>query len=223
MARELMIYNGALIASATWAQSKSQPFDLTQLAVGAGIPKRLSIQVPYVNATTAGKTFTVLSQPNDTLTMTAHGQVTGSKGQCTTTGGLPTGLSTSTDYFVIVVDANTVKLATSLALAVAGTAVDITGAGTGTQTFTPTTSTGNVIKLQASNELLTFTGVNSNWVDVTTSISPARPAATVTVATTAGSALWEILDPSMKYLNLQYTPSAGQITFSGIITAFGMF
>lgn len=50
-------------------------------------------------------------------------------------GSLPTGLATSTDYYVIVYqrkDTPRIKLATSLANAIAGTAVDITADGTGT-------------------------------------------------------------------------------------------
>ena len=46
-------------------------------------------------------------------------------------GALPTGLSTDTDYYVIVVDANTIKLATSASNAAAGTAVAFSDNGTG--------------------------------------------------------------------------------------------
>ena len=60
------------------------------------------------------------------LTITAHGLGTGAKLQLTTGGTLPTGLSLLTDYWVINIDANTIKLATSFALAVAGTATPIT-------------------------------------------------------------------------------------------------
>lgn len=54
--------------------------------------------------------------------------------------GLPTGLTAGT-YYVIRVDATTIKLATSVALAQAGTAVDITAVGTGTATLTQTLAT----------------------------------------------------------------------------------
>jgi hypothetical protein len=196
------------IASATWAQSTTQVIDLNTY----GSPDLVGLSVIYANGTTGAKTFTVLSQANDTLTMTAHGQVTGSLGQCTTTGGLPTGLSTSTNYYVIVVDANTIKLATSLANAVAGTAVDITGAGTGVQTFTPSTSSGNAIKAQFS-----YDGVNGT--DITTTNFPTCPSATVTVSTSTGVANWDLQRPSFRYILIVYTPSAGQITFSVAIDA----
>ncbi len=191
---------GNALAARTLASTTSQTIDLLGLDT-------VALQVNYANATTAAKVFTVLSQVDDTLTMTAHGQVTGSKGQCTTTTLLPTTLALATDYFIIVVDANTVKLASSLANAVAGTAVDITSAGTGVQTFTPTTSTGNVIKAQASVDGVTFT-------DITTTNFPLLPIATVTVATSTGAVTWDLQRPSFRYVNILFTPSAGQITFS---------
>lgn len=53
----------------------------------------------------------------------------------TTSGSLPAGLATATDYYVIWVSDTTIKLATSYANAVAGTAIDITTAGSGTHTL----------------------------------------------------------------------------------------
>lgn len=93
------------------------------------------------------------------ITDVGHGLFTGLKGQLTTTGTLPTGLATSTDYWVIKIDDDTFQLASSLANAQAGTAVDITAAsGGGTHTFTPTAIAGT-IKLQYSIDL-------ENWEDV---------------------------------------------------------
>ena len=60
---------------------------------------------------------------------------TGTKVQVSTTDTLPTGLSASTDYFVIRASATTIQLATSLANAQAGTNIDITGTGAGTHTL----------------------------------------------------------------------------------------
>ena len=51
-------------------------------------------------------------------------------------GGLPAGLSASTDYYLIRLDESTYSLATSLVNARAGTAINITSAGTGTHTIT---------------------------------------------------------------------------------------
>lgn len=83
----------------------------------------------------AATTFAYASGNN--VTVTAHGYTTGwGPVQLTTTGSLPTGLSTGTNYWIIVVDANTIAFAASRANALAGTAVALSGAGTGTQTLT---------------------------------------------------------------------------------------
>lgn len=163
------------------------------------------------SVTTPG-TASKVNIATDQVTITAHGQVLGSKGQMTTSSALPTGLSTSTDYFIIVIDANTVQFATSLANAVAGTAIDLTNAGVGTQTFTPTTSTSNVIKAQFSMD-----GVNGT--DITTTNNPSCPSATVTVSTTSGATNWDLQRPVFRYILIVFTPSAGQITFSVALEA----
>lgn len=68
----------------------------------------------------------------DTITITGHGLVSGQKVQVSATTTIPTGLAAATDYFVIIVDANNIRLATSLANALAGTQIDITSTGAGT-------------------------------------------------------------------------------------------
>ena len=92
-----------------------------------------------------GTTFTFVdgdvSVAGDTITETAHGLVTGNGPMfLSTTGALPGGLDSSTSYWSIRVDDNTIKLATSYANAIAGTAVNITSAaGGGTHTIQPHT------------------------------------------------------------------------------------
>jgi hypothetical protein len=81
---------------------------------------------------------TDINHTTNIFTSTAHGYVTGVVGQMSTSSALPTGLSTSTDYYVINLSANTFALAASAELAAAGTKINITDAGTGNQTFTPT-------------------------------------------------------------------------------------
>lgn len=61
--------------------------------------------------------------------------LTGTRCRCTTSGTLPAGLATATDYYLIKVSDTTYKLATSYANAIAGTQIDITDAGTGTHTL----------------------------------------------------------------------------------------
>jgi microcystin-dependent protein len=73
----------------------------------------------------------------ENITITGHKfRHTGFKVRFTTTGALPTGLSAGTDYYVIYVNDNTIKVASTLANAKAGTAINITGQGTGTHTIT---------------------------------------------------------------------------------------
>lgn len=58
----------------------------------------------------------------------------------TTSGTAPAGLTAGNTYYVIAVSGTTIKLASSLANAVAGTAIDITSQGTGNHTLTMTLS-----------------------------------------------------------------------------------
>lgn len=94
-----------------------------------------------VNVTVASaKAFasaTDLSLDTGTITETGHGYLTGDVGQLSTSGTLPTGFSASTDYHVIKVDADSYRLASSQANAVAGIPIYPTALGSGNQTFTP--------------------------------------------------------------------------------------
>ena len=74
---------------------------------------------------------TAITTGDDTIDI-AIDLPTGTKIQISTDDTLPTGISATTDYFVIRESATQIKIATSLANAQAGTAIDITAAGTGT-------------------------------------------------------------------------------------------
>jgi hypothetical protein len=83
------------------------------------------------------KTFTTVDQSAETATITGHGFSTGQRIYLTTTGTLPSPLVVDTAYYLISVDANTVKFADSLAHALAGTpVVNLASAGSGTHTIT---------------------------------------------------------------------------------------
>jgi hypothetical protein len=158
--------------------------------------------------TPALKTFTDtdVSVADDTITITAHGFITGDKGQFSSTGTLPAGLSTSTDYFIIKVDANTIKVATSLANALLGTALNITGQGTvaATNTFTPTAIAGGSVKLQKSND-------GTNWSDEGSATN-----------ITADGLVWlEKIDPCGLFMRLQFTLTAGQMSVSSVVVTKG--
>jgi hypothetical protein len=85
-----------------------------------------------------------VSTVDDTLTLTAHGLTTGDGPvRFTTSGTLPAPLAVATDYWVVRLDANRIKLATTHANAIATVpvVVDLTTAGTGTHTLVDTAST----------------------------------------------------------------------------------
>lgn len=89
--------------------------------------------------TLAAGTVSGLNVAADTLTITAHGYLVGDGPlYVSSTVAIPAGLNAVTAYYAIVVDANTIKLATSVANTLAGIAIDITSAGSGTITVTPT-------------------------------------------------------------------------------------
>lgn len=104
----------------------------------------------------AASTFTATAA-TDVCTLTGpttHNQVTGDGPvQLTTTTTLPAGLSLATNYWLIVVDASNVKLATSRANALAGTAVNITDAGTGTHTMTTVATKNGASSVQVPSGL----------------------------------------------------------------------
>jgi hypothetical protein len=69
------------------------------------------------------------------VTRAAHARSTGDCIELTTTGALPTGLLANTNYYIIRVDADTFRLAASLADALAGTAINTTGTQSGTHSI----------------------------------------------------------------------------------------
>jgi len=150
--------------------------------------------------TPVNKTFTAASIDivTDIITITAHGFKTGLKGQVTNPGTLPTGISAATDYFVIYLTVDTIKLATTSALAVAGTAVDITNAGVGTNTFVVTALAGGSIKLQQTN----VSSIEASWSDL----------GSATNITADGYVYLEKASPTARYVRIYTTLTAGSIT-----------
>lgn len=83
---------------------------------------------------------TAVNVTDNTITFVSHGLATGRAiALSINSGTLPAGTSATT-YYAIVVDANTIKLGSSLANAEAGTAVDITDYGDATKIMTITPS-----------------------------------------------------------------------------------
>jgi hypothetical protein len=79
-------------------------------------------------------TVTITIASPGVVTWASHGLGTTAPVTLTTTGSLPTGLTASTVYYAINVNANTFRLATSVANALAGTAINTSGSQSGTHT-----------------------------------------------------------------------------------------
>ena len=142
----------------------------------------------------------------NTLTIPSHGYIAGPCGQLTTTGTLPATLATGTDYYVIVVDANKIKLATTLAYALAGTAVNITDEGIGVGTYTPSAISGSTIKLQASNDEI-------SWIDI---------ASTSQNITGTSEYMWNVTDAAYGYVRAYVTIGTGLIDMAASINCKGI-
>lgn len=90
-----------------------------------------------VNVVSVAENFApaAVNTGTDVITVTRD-FTTGEKVRFTTTNTLPSPLATGTDYYVINVSATEIKVATSLANALAGTNIDLTTQGVGTHTIT---------------------------------------------------------------------------------------
>lgn len=151
--------NAAAIQSGGAVQPTFYKYLLSAAAVSAAatvVPGTLALidvvgfyRVTSVTTATAQATANTLGQSDTfsadastdicTYTSTANypsNILVGTRVRLTTTGTLPGGLATATDYYVIKVTDSTFKLATSFANAIAETAINITDAGTGTHTIT---------------------------------------------------------------------------------------
>lgn len=103
----------------------------SRVAIGTGAGTFAANFAP-ADVNTGTEVITV--QTNTTL-------YTGTAVVYTSTSTVVTGLTASTTYYVIRVSDTTIKLASSLANALAGTAIDLTGAGAGIHTLTQTLTT----------------------------------------------------------------------------------
>lgn len=189
--------NGTLVSQTGLAVNYTADLDLTSI-------DGVALQVTYTDATPAAKTFADgdVNVGANTIAIASHGFFAGLKVAATTDGVLPAGLS-ATNYWVIVISSSVIKLATSLANAVAGTAVDITAAaGGGTHTLTPAALGSVVVKAQCSND-------GTNFDDVASM--------TVTISA-AGTKVWNFIDPFYRYLRVNHAASAGAINLT--VTTF---
>ena len=112
---------------------------------------------------------TAVNTTADTITVTSHRMLTGAKlTYSAASGTVLGGLSDATAYFAILVDANTLKVASSLANAQAGTAINLTGTGNSSQTFTGDTATATAAISGGAVSAITVTNVGSAYLTAPT-------------------------------------------------------
>lgn len=96
---------------------------------------RSSYPVCWANLHSVIGTCTISIDTPGVVTSVLHPFITGDCVHFTTTGALPSGLSPSTGYYVIVVDGNTFRLATTYANALADIAINTEGTQSGVHTL----------------------------------------------------------------------------------------
>lgn len=177
----------------------------TTSAINLGLATRAGIILNVTNATPSAVVVasTAFNTSTGIVTATAHGLQTGLKGQWSTSITLPTGLLAVTDYFIIVIDANSFKLASSLVNALAGTALTISAQGAGNDTFTPTTLAGASYTLQCSNDAVSWGTYNT----------------AVTINGTEIDVI-KLTTPEFQWFRLSYTLTAGALTIISTTSAF---
>ena len=159
------------------------------------------------NDAPATKNFadTDITTTGDFINIAAHPFKTGLLGTLTTTGALPTGLTTTgANYYVINNAAGSIKLATSRANALAGTAITLAKDGNGTHSIKPTAIAGLDVHWQASLDGSTYVSISGT---------------TITAATTGD--LQNFSNISYNYIRAESTLTAGQITMTAKVRSLG--
>lgn len=131
----LLTTNGLLAKTGDIWQQAGTTLPSGWLACDGTAVSRTTYAALFAELVVSKGTFTVTIASPGVVTNTAHGIYTGEGVYLTTTGVLPTGLSANTMYYAIRVTADTFRLATTLANAVAGTAINTSGSQSGTHTL----------------------------------------------------------------------------------------
>jgi len=121
------------VASIVYVASNSVPTGYLR-ANGAAVSRSTYANLFDALVTTAGftsQTFTVTIASPAVFTKNAHGFNGGERIRLSTTGALPTGLDTTTDYYVKFVSANTFEVA----LTPGGASINTSGTQSGTQSY----------------------------------------------------------------------------------------
>jgi len=182
----------------------------------------VSIAAPAVRTIATAKVSTAAN----TITITGHGMLTGTK--LTYQDGSGTalaGLADNTAYFVVVVDANTIKVASSLSNAQAGTTIALTGTGNNAQTLEGDTATATATVSAAGKVTgVSITAVGSDYqsVPAVTIAAPATETLDLTDTSVAILADDEIVVASAFYSKIEtgdavtYSKGSGGTAIAGV-------
>jgi hypothetical protein len=135
--------------------------------------------------------FTV-NTSTDQLTVTTDFAWTGHKCLLVTTGTLPAPLATATEYYIIYVNATTIKLATTLANAYAGVWIDITTTGTGTHTLQLFSKAVDVYQQETKDSV--FIGTSDGITEWQEFILPDTDILRDTLSVVVNSVTWTRID-----------------------------
>lgn len=164
--------------------------NITAVSVASGGARYLEVPAVTIAAPAAVTILTTaVDATANTITVNNHRILTGTKLTYTANGTVLGGLTNATAYYAIVVDANTLKVASSLANAQAGTAIDFTGVlGNNSQTFTGDTATATATVSGGAVSAVTVTAVGSAYLTVP-AVTVAIPRRTIPLTPTPGITL----------------------------------
>ena len=115
---------------------------LASTAANAAATPAVPVNLTSVGTGTQTLTVTALNLSTDTITIPGHGFLQGELVQYDSQGQTAiTGLTTATPYYIIFVNGDNLKLATTPENAIAGTAINLTAAGVGTHKLTSLSKT----------------------------------------------------------------------------------
>ncbi len=189
-------------SSLVTAVNANGPANALVQASGAGAGALIALATTHLAGGSDGEVDVL----DNTISIPSHGLPTGLKIRLTTTGTLPAPFLVATDYFVIVVDVDTIQLAASLSDALAGTAIVLVdeGADGSVNTVTAVALSGASITFKRSNDRV-------NWETIQT-------ATTITVD---GSVLLVQPNVSYRYFKAVKALTAGVVAIQALVLVIG--
>ena len=133
---------GGLTSGSTYFIIKRDASIVRLASTAANAAAGTAVNLTAVGTGTQTLTVTALSLATDTITIPGHGFLQGELIQYDSQGQTAiTGLTTATPYYIIFVNGDNIRLATTPENAVAGTAINLTAAGVGTHKITSLSKT----------------------------------------------------------------------------------